>query len=284
MSLNQAKHDQLLAEAAQYGPGFRGEKLPATDAIRDAITKQFEEALVPIPNFISAPTEWKTRQAKLFETGDYPDKGIEITVQDLDRLVENFTAPVPILIEHSESAVEFGYLTNVKRKGAELFGEISLTADADSLIERSGAKALSVGLSRNLKKIKEVSLVQKPRIPTARIFSVEDLVFAEVELPSNDPASLTRLNELATAGKILPRQFDLAKAILACANRVCFAIDEARFDKLFLDFVEQAEPHTMFAQHSLAGGSPPRLEPDVESYYRSNFEGLSLEEIAKRLP
>ena len=71
-------------------------------------------------------TAWVTREAKLFEAGAYPDKGIEVSEEDLTALVEGFAAPVPLLIEHAESPLQMGFLTSVVRKGRELLGRLSL--------------------------------------------------------------------------------------------------------------------------------------------------------------
>ena len=94
-----------------------------------------------------APETWIERRAKLFHTGDFPDKGVTITQETLGALVRSFSEPVPVLIEHAESPLELGFLTSVEAIGDELFGTISLTPEANALVERSGARGLSLGLS-----------------------------------------------------------------------------------------------------------------------------------------
>ena len=42
------------------------------------------------------------REAKLFEAGSYPDRGIEITEEDLDSIVAN-THEAPVRIEHIDT-------------------------------------------------------------------------------------------------------------------------------------------------------------------------------------
>ncbi|MFY9234652.1 MAG: hypothetical protein WAO58_09355 [Fimbriimonadaceae bacterium] len=114
---------------------------------------------------------WIERSAKLFETGDYPDKGVTITIENLNALADGFGEPVPVLIEHADSPLELGFLTGVQALGEELFGTVSLTPEANSLVERSGARALSLGLSPDLTAIREVSLVRNPRVESAQLYS-----------------------------------------------------------------------------------------------------------------
>ena len=45
-------------------------------------------------------TQTIEREAKLFEAGSYPDRGIEITEEDLDRIIAN-ASEAPIRIEHT---------------------------------------------------------------------------------------------------------------------------------------------------------------------------------------
>ena len=120
-----------------------------------------------------APGSWIQRRAKLFEAGEYPDKGVTVTVDHLSGLAASFDNPVPLLIEHAETPLQMGFLTEVLHEGAELFGTVSLTPEADALVESSGAKSLSLGLAPDLSSIREVSLVRNPRIQSARLFGGE---------------------------------------------------------------------------------------------------------------
>ncbi|RYG24586.1 hypothetical protein EON82_10240, partial [bacterium] len=88
---------------------------------------------------------WVQRRAKLFEAGEYPDKGILVTDEDLIALAEGFSRPVPVLIEHAQSPLELGFLTAVERSGKDLFGTVSLSQEADALVRKSGARGLSLG-------------------------------------------------------------------------------------------------------------------------------------------
>lgn len=109
------------------------------------------------------------RDAMLFTAGDYPDRGIEISEEDLDRMVESH-APAPIKVEHTDTPLELGVVTKLWRAGKDLFGKLAFTAPAWALIEASGAKKLSAAVKRDKSGIAEVSLVRHPRIAGAAIF------------------------------------------------------------------------------------------------------------------
>ena len=108
------------------------------------------------------------REAKLFEAGSYPDRGIEISEEDLDRIVEG-TSEAPIRIEHTGTPFDgaLGVLKSVYRKGKELFGKLSFTAAAWELVKSANAKRLSVAIRKDKSGIAEVSLVREPRIADA---------------------------------------------------------------------------------------------------------------------
>jgi hypothetical protein len=70
-----------------------------------------------------------------------------------------------VLIEHSDSPLELGFVTELRQQGKELYGTITLTQQADSLMIKSGASSLSIGLESDLSRIREVSVVRNPRVP-----------------------------------------------------------------------------------------------------------------------
>ncbi|MCX8053107.1 MAG: hypothetical protein N3B12_04815 [Armatimonadetes bacterium] len=116
-------------------------------------------------------TDTVEREAKLFEAGEYPDRGIEITEEDLDRIVEN-TRNAPIRIEHMFTPFDgaLGFLKLVYRKGKELFGRLCFTRPAWELVNAANAQRLSVALKKDKSGIAEVSLVREPRIADAAVF------------------------------------------------------------------------------------------------------------------
>ena len=54
--------------------------------------------------------DWVRRRAKLFEAGDYPDKGVTVAPETLQALANGFSQPVPVLVEHAESPLQLGFL------------------------------------------------------------------------------------------------------------------------------------------------------------------------------
>ncbi len=129
------------------------------------------------------------REAKLFEAGSYPDRGIEVTEEDLDRIIAN-TSEAPVRIEHSATPFDgaLGVLKSVYRKGKELFGRLSFTQAAWELIKSANAKRLSVAILKDKSGIAEVSLVREPRVADAAVFSIDNMVpFGETELSLEEP-------------------------------------------------------------------------------------------------
>lgn len=218
---------------------------------------------------------WVERRAKLFEAGEYPDKGLTITAEHLDGLVKNFNRPVPVLIEHAESPLQMGVLRSVERVGDELFGQIALSAEADALVERSGARSLSLGLSPDLGAIREVSLVRNPRVPDARLFFVAD--------PTPTPP--VRLDEYVRQGKLLPSQVPFAKAILATDSAIEFNGDRTPLRQLLIAMIERQPPHSLFSELAPASTqdhSQHLMLPEEAAFYRRHFPDVALDEIAKR--
>src|SRR5437667_10816650 len=126
--------------AALLGPGYHGERAEFDGEKRRDSAKRLREAweeahLGAMPGFISDETpQWKDRRAKLFEIGEYEDKGLSVAQPDLHSLAANFDMPVPILVEHVEHPLRLGYLTHVEAAGPELFGILALTPEADELV------------------------------------------------------------------------------------------------------------------------------------------------------
>lgn len=113
------------------------------------------------------------RDAKLFEAGNYEDKGVEITEDDLDRLVDSFgDPPPPVRIEHTDTPFDgaIGVLKSISRRGRDLMGRIAFSPEAWALIDKAGARRLSVCIRRDKSALMEVSLVQHPRVASAAVF------------------------------------------------------------------------------------------------------------------
>lgn len=219
---------------------------------------------------------WIERRAKLFEAGDYPDKGVSITPESLERIAREFSGPVPVLVEHSPSPLRIGELVRVEARGGELFGTLRLSREANALIERSGARALSLGLSPDLARIEEVSLVAHPRVPSARLFGEASASGAG----SDDE----RLAEHVRQGRLLPAQVPYARALLRCAGTVEFGAARSTVRALVLALLERQAPHALFAQTPLSAPSDSgesALPPEEAEFYRRHFPDLGLDEIAR---
>lgn len=113
------------------------------------------------------------RVAKLFEAGDYPDKGVSFGEADIQALVDSFESEVPVKIQHTDTAFDgmLGAVRSVWRRGKELMGRVAFAPDTWSLIDRCGARRLSVGLSYDPLALREVSIVDNPRVATAQVFA-----------------------------------------------------------------------------------------------------------------
>ncbi|MBS1721789.1 MAG: hypothetical protein JSS66_02150 [Armatimonadetes bacterium] len=280
----------LLRRAATIGPGLRGHRTPVPEEERNGVLRQFQDAGIEPPAFLNQDIEWADRKAKLFEAGEYPDKGLTVTASALRDLAENFDLPVPILIEHAKSPLEIGYLTDVQADGDELFGTIALTRQANDLIEASGAHALSLGLDPSLLQIREVSLVRKPRVASARLFTGEFLnepvdwkgKYEQLLAESESKGAHARLDELVASGRLLPAQLPFAKALLAAPTLVEFDGDSVPVASLVLSLVESGPVHGLFGETAPHRPSlAPSLDPEHRAFYDRYFAGLSLEEIAK---
>lgn len=114
------------------------------------------------------------RLARLFRAGYYPTKGVEITEHDLDSIVAN-SSEVPIVVEHKPTLL-LGKVAEIYRKGKELWGRLHLKPEAAKLIEDSFANSLSVAINLENKRLQEVSLVQKPQVADAHIFTADEPV------------------------------------------------------------------------------------------------------------
>lgn len=241
--------------------------------------------------------DWIPRRAKLFEAGDYPDKGVSVRTSDLQRLVDGFTGPVPVLLEHAASPLELGYLTHVDVSDTELFGNLSFSPEAHALIERSGARSLSLGLSTDLDAILEVSLVQQPRIPDARLFGASVAFSGQLLEPDatywrrecerlrqerrHDQAT-ERVARWVGEGRLTPAQAEAARALLSCDTTVGFGETQFSVSRWLTQLVE-ATPAVSFRE-TAPNPTQPRhalFLPEEEAFYRTHFPDVPLTAIAE---
>lgn len=243
------------------------------------------------------------RDAKLFTAGDYPDRGIEITSDDLDRMVSNHN-PAPIKIEHTDSPLELGMVTRLWRVGKDLFGRLTFTPEAWALIQSSGAKKLSAAVKRDKSGIAEVSIVKHPRVAGAAVFGGDAVEFQseinggedmsetktaefskrisdlERELKSREVDS--RIDALKRAGKLAPASEGLARAMLLAGDSevVTFADGaEKPVAETFLAFLEAQPKVIEFSE--LADGTKESIElTEAEREVYSKL-GLTPEAVVK---
>lgn len=250
---------------------------------------------------ISAASGLVEREARLFEAGDYPDKGLSVTEDDLERMAAGFSNPVPIHLEHRPGPLRFGWLTKVWRKGGALFGKLAFTGAAWELMKESGAKALSLGLCRKDLKIEEVSIVGSPRVAGAQVFSASDvqvpfdLALPDEEAPGSDDAVRLRremaerdardeVRAFAACGKIAPGAAAAALALLS--NRESpleFGGGEAlSVADAFRRFLEAQPPVVIFGETAAAATGAERHFGDEERRVFAML-GISESDVAAAL-
>lgn len=135
------------------------------------------------------------RNARIFAVGKYPDKGLEVTTEDLDKLVESFQPqPVgfsvkedvfnhnaqeatafnaPINIEHMKTPLDghIGSLTKVWRDGDYLMGTCEIPKFISDVIDKTGNSSVSIEVNRDFSAIKALAMTMTPRVATAAIFN-----------------------------------------------------------------------------------------------------------------
>lgn len=225
------------------------------------------------------------REAKLFEAGSYPDRGIEITEEDLDRIAAN-TGEAPVRIEHADTPFDgaLGVLKSVYRKGKELFGKLCFTHAAWELIKSANARRLSVAIKKDKSGIAEVSLVREPRIVDAAVFGEHEVVLAsEIDLPVDDELfsapdpEMDRLkrdlaekdaralvDEFKRAGKLVPASEVFARALLRLEDSsvITFGDLPTPISQVFRWFLESQPKVIEFAELATADGTEGD-EPEV---------------------
>jgi len=243
------------------------------------------------------------RDAKLFAAGSYPDRGIEISEEDLDRMAESHQV-VPIKVEHADSPLDLGMVTKIWRAGKDLFGRLVFTAPAWALVQASGAKGLSAAVKRDKSGLVEVSLVRRPRIADAVVFGADAVEFEfeieggeevadtnaaefsrriadlEGELRSRDVDS--HVESLKRAGKLAPAGEELARVLLSAGDGqvVTFADgSEKPVAETFLAFLD-AQPKVIEFSELADGAKEPVELSEAERELCAKL-GVSPEAVVK---
>lgn len=113
------------------------------------------------------------KEGKIFEAGDYPDKGIAFTPEDLQAAVAAF-APVDLDLEHIPTVLDgkLGQLQEVKTAddGKTLMGKVAIPEWLDKAVGNVPLK-VSCTWDRASKKLAKLALVLQPRVSDAAIMS-----------------------------------------------------------------------------------------------------------------
>jgi hypothetical protein len=120
-----------------------------------------------------------TRFGKIFELGDYPDKGLSMSAEDLKHAVEVFQ-PVPIDYQHVPGPLDgkLGQWVEAKLSddGRSVLGFVKIPTWLDKLLEDTGRK-VSAAIDTTVKEFRALALVNNPRISDAALMAA----FAEAE-------------------------------------------------------------------------------------------------------
>lgn len=280
--------DAAERRAAQIGPGYKGVREDASPEERQALADAFRSFGREAPAFLEQETTWIERKAKLFEAGDFPDKGVKVEIAHLQNLAANFDLPAPVLIEHAQSPLQLGYLTSVEVVGTELHGTIALTAEADGLVQKSKARKLSLGLAPDLSSIREVSIVRNPRVKDARLFrfctNFEPDWQSQCERLAQDEVN-RRVADYIRQGRLMPAQAAFARALLACDDPVMFDDETSAVGLLVTQLIESLPVRVRFEETVPAKPfdySEQLMLPEEVAFYRRHFPDIALDQIAAR--
>jgi len=259
------------------------------------------------------------RDAKIFEAGEYPDKELTVTEEDLDEIVGNF-AETPVKVEHADSPLDpLGTVKRIWRRGSELLARLAFPKDLAAFLERRGIRKLSVALYRDPLRLAEVSLVLSPRVADAAMFRGEtaddglqtadggqpsadsqggwevktDL--AETQQPDKEKeiADLrfalrsrdveARLAELKAQGKIVPASESFAREILLQGDgKITFGEGESTIAEMFERFMEAQPLVIAFGELAPASGGREEGAPlSAEEEELLSKLGITREQVSK---
>jgi hypothetical protein len=154
--------------------------------------------------------------ALLFTAGEYPDKGVTITEEDLDSVLARFQAggqkPVPVKAEHLDTPLDpFGEVVALHRDGPNLYGMLVFSEGVYGHITERGVRNLSVALVRDGEgfALKETSLVFQGRVPGAGFLT---------------PAQVAqKVAAFRVAGKITPAMEPHVSKLLSAPSVIAFS-------------------------------------------------------------
>lgn len=290
------KKQTIKQLAACIGPGIKGQRIELNPTEAKSAARAIREAWIEaemgvVPAFLIAmvkdekPT-YKDRKAKLFEVGEYNDKNLHVTRANLKTLETTFDFPVPILVEHIETPMRLGYLTDVKAVGTELFGVLSLTPKGDELVEKTGARSLSVSVDKNLNRIFEVSIVANPRIQSAKLFcgnfrpvtQRERFYKTESERLQREIKNFENRDIIES----LIRSGQLAPVCRKTAMNMLEKSRETGCSREFVDFINSLPKTVIFGELAPNLQKTLPLSTEETQFYAKCFPDIAIEEIMKR--
>jgi hypothetical protein len=131
------------------------------------------------------------KTCRLFETGDYADKGLDpVTEADLDRVITAFEKPVDLQVLHDGSFFKLGRIAEIWRDGKALLGRMIAPQHAWDTMKANNATKLSSGFNRDpgnerrISSLDHVAVVPVPRVASAAVMSADGLVWFEQDLPT----------------------------------------------------------------------------------------------------
>ena len=183
-----ASHTLMGAAWAALHGGYRGNKYDGPDKVKalSKLVALYKREGMDTPDAkmsgatgfalgaaVRRENGYVIRHGKLFEGGDYPDKDISFTPEELAHAVASFS-PVPVDLEHTSTPLDgrMGEVRTVELgpDGWTLFGDVALPEWLDAALEGTGRK-VSATWDRGTKLLSGLALVNHPRISDAALMA-----------------------------------------------------------------------------------------------------------------
>jgi hypothetical protein len=190
-----------------------------------------------------SPVRWP---ARLFRAGAFPEKGVTITRDDLDGVIEHFRrdtdrgAIIPVKVEHQDSPLDpLGAVIALWREDETLYAMLSFSPhmalhllERDALHLSAAFHQMSGNGAEGRLRLAEASLVGHPRIADARLLHRHTVAF-HTENTAASPAANTAntannaaeafLRPFREAGKVTPAMEPPLCRLLAATVAPTFA-------------------------------------------------------------
>jgi hypothetical protein len=183
----------------------------------DGKSKHAADSLVAVAPALFAAEPMVIKRGKVFEAGDYPDKGVDFTPEDLLRATVDFQ-PIPINSGHPLNASPLDGLMGELRSieladdGVSLMGEAAIPQWLADLLPEGETK-VSLEWAKAEKKPLACSLVLNPRIEDAALMAA----FAKRHDTDQGQAVIQAIHDRAAMGGAVCKQ-DNAPARMASAH------------------------------------------------------------------